>query len=114
MSAALVSCFVVACSVCGLLYDEEDTGTLHLSTREEAEDFAHEARGGPWDSWRLTAGLLLCPTQDAAHTAAVDEAQAEQHCDGQLDLYGHPVVRTRPLRIQRIDCAGHRDEMLAA
>ncbi|MGY1439613.1 hypothetical protein ACW4TY_31715 [Streptomyces reniochalinae] len=77
---------------------------------EAVQEFAS---GGAWGSWRLVVGLLLCPAEDAAHAAAVREAQEGQHCVGQMDFSGQQVLSPDRLRIERITCEGHYEEVFA-
>lgn len=46
-----------ATAVCGYRYDEEDEGTVHFATRDEA---AMVVLG---NDWRVRGGVLLCPDE---------------------------------------------------
>lgn len=104
-------CYVAVCSVCGVLYDEDDD-LMHLPTVEEAVQYAIGYGDGnaPY-GWHTAAGMLLCGNDDAVHQVAVRVARETTLPDGQMDLAGHTVHQPDRMRARLVDCNGHDDDV---
>lgn len=62
------TCLSVTCDVCGAgLTDWEADGIMHFGTEAEARETARAL------GWPVTSGGLICPEDDPAHQAAMDE-----------------------------------------
>ncbi|UNZ20615.1 hypothetical protein [Streptomyces sp. 891-h] len=103
-------CYVAVCSVCGVLYDEDDD-LMHLPTVEEAVQYAlGYSDGNDLYGWHTEAGLLLCGLDDAVHRVAVRVARETTLPDGQMDLAGRIVHQPDRMRTRRVDCDGRHEE----
>ncbi|MFE9337749.1 hypothetical protein [Streptomyces sp. NPDC007063] len=103
-------CYAALCSVCGVLYDEDDD-LMHLPTVEEAVQHAiGYGDGNALYGWHTAAGLLLCGWDDTIHQVAVREAREAVLPDGQMDLAGQVVHQPDRMRARLLDCDGRHED----